>query len=210
MRKPIINFSLLLPLLLVAILFVPYAMNFLAHAWFGEKQFNSLVMTRLPVDGSVVNLPDEIKQYEPFTVTLRLDTDKLAQRINKIVEKSPAGISIQNITGRVFPEMQVELTTALLSYEPHGPQPQLYTSYGETNWAWTVTPDESGRHAIQVRLHLQTSNNGQTETKAVDLAEIQIFVQKNPAEWMRRYGYWLIMVLLIGASIWWKFRPNRR
>ncbi len=209
MRKPIINFSWLLPLLLAAILLVPYAMNFLAHAWFGEKQFKSLVMTRLPVDGSVINLPDEIKQYEPFTVTLQLDTDKLAQRISRIVEKSASGVSIQQIEGKVYSEMQAELET-LLSYEPPGPQSQSYASYGESSWAWTVTPNGSGRHAMQVKLHLQTDHPVQTGAKVVNLAEIQIFVQKNPAEWMRRYGNWLIIVLLLAAGIWWKFRRGRR
>lgn len=206
MRRPLISFSLLLPCLLVAILFVPYTMNLIAHAWFGDKQFNSLVMTKLPVDGSVVSLPAEIKQYEPFTITLQLDTDKLAQRINRIVDKSPAGVSIQHIEGKVYPEMQAELTTALLSFEPHGPQPQIYTSYDETSWVWSVTPNESGRHTISIKLHLQTENEGQTGAKIVDLAEIQIFAQKNPAEWMRRYGNWLIVILLIAVGFWWKFR----
>lgn len=206
MRRPLISFSLLLPCLLVAILFVPYTMNLIAHAWFGEKQFNSLVMTKLPVDGSVVSLPAEIKQYEPFTIALQLDTDKLAQRINRIVDKSPAGVSIQHIEGKVYPEMQAELTTALLSFEPRGPQPQIYTSYDETSWAWSVTPNESGRHTISMKLHLQTENEGQTGAKIVDLAEIQIFAQKNSAEWMRRYGNWLIVILLIAVGFWWKFR----
>jgi len=210
MRKPLISFSLLLPGLLVAILFIPYAMNFIAHAWFGEKQFNSLVMTKLPVDGSIVNLPAEIKQYEPFTITLQLDTGKLAQRIDRIVAKAPAGLSIQGIEGKVYPEMQAELMAAHLSFEPRGPQPQIYSSYGETSWAWNVTPTEPGRHPISIKLHLQTENQGQTGAKIVDLAEIQIFVQKNPAEWMRRYGNWLILILLIAAGFWWKFRIRRR
>jgi len=210
MRRPRISFSLLLPFLLVAILFVPYAMNLLVHAWFGEKQFNSLVMTKLPVDGSVVNLPAEIKQYEPFTITLQLDTGKLAQRINRIVDKSPEGLSIQRIEGRVYPEMRAELMTASLSFEPRGPQPQIYTSFDETSWAWSVTPNESGRHTILMKLHLQTENSSQAGTKIADLAEIQIFVQKNPAEWMRRYGNWLIVMLLIAAGFWWKFKASRR
>lgn len=206
MRRPLISFSWLLPCLLAAILFVPYAINFIVHASFGEKQFNSLVMTKLPVDGSVVNLPAEIKQYEPFTITLQLDTSKLAQRINRIVDKSPAGVSLQRIEGKVSPEMQAELTTALLPFEPRGSQPQIYTRYGETSWTWSVTPNESGRHVIAIKLQLQTENGGQTGIKVADLAEIQIFVQKNPAEWMRRYGNWLIVILLIAVGFWWKFR----
>lgn len=205
MRKPLISFSLLLPCLLAAILFVPYAMNFIAHAWFGEKQFHSLVMTKLPVDGSVVNLPAEIKQYQPFTVTLQLDTAKLAQRINRMVDKSPAGVSVQRIEGRVYPEMQAELTAESLPFEPRGPQPQIYSSYGETNWAWSVTPTESGRQKMSIRLHLQTENDSQV-LQVADLAEIQVYVQKNSAEWMRRYGNWLIVILLMAAGLWWKFR----
>ncbi|MDT8364676.1 MAG: hypothetical protein RQ714_08560 [Nitrosomonas sp.] len=210
MRKPIISFSLLLPGLLAIILFMPYTMNFLAHAWFGEKQFNSLVMTKLPVDGSVINLPAEVKQYEPFTATLQLDTDKLAQRINRLVDKSPAGLSIQHIEGRVYPEMQAEMTTAMLSFEPKGPQSQLYTSHSETSWMWTVTPNESGRHTVLIKLHLQTKNSGQAGKKVADLAEIQVFVQKNPAEWMRRYGIWYIAIILIVMTVWWKYRRTKR
>ncbi|SDY99744.1 hypothetical protein [Nitrosomonas halophila] len=211
MRRIYLRFSMLLPVLLAAILFIPFVMNFLAHAWFGEKQFAPLVMTKLPVDSSAISLPDQVKQFESFTVGLQLDTEKLARRINNIVEKSPAGISLQGVSGRVFPEMQAELSGDTFDIHPPEPQAQLYSNHGDTSWSWAITPDTPGRHALSLKLHLQTADTSQEHPQIVELAEIQVFVEKNTAEWMKRYGIWYIAIaLLVAGWVWKKWRARNQ
>lgn len=110
MYKKDAPFSVVLPALIAAVLLIPFVMNFLAHAWFGEKHFPPLVMMKLPADSSIITLPHEVKQFKPFEITLRLDTKELALRINDIVEKSLPGTELQNIHGKVFPEMHAGIT----------------------------------------------------------------------------------------------------
>jgi hypothetical protein len=205
-----ISFTMVLPGLLAAILFIPFVLNFLAHAWFGEKQFAPLVMTKLPVDSSVVTLPKEVKQFEPFEIALQLDTGKLAQHINDLVAKSSTGVPLQGINNKVFPEMRAEMAGDALYIDPPGPQAQLFSNRGETNWSWRITSEAPGRHKLLLKLHLQTADTSQKHQQVVDLAEIQIFAQKNLAEWMRRYGIWYIVITLLATGWWWRNRRAKK
>lgn len=204
MRRMGFNFNMLLPVLLALILFVPFVLNFLGHAWFGEKQFAPLAMAKLPIESSAISLPAEVKQFESFNIGLYLDTGELARRINDIVTKAPAGFSLQGVSSKVFPEMRAELQGATFDIHPMGPQAQLYSSHSGTSWSWTITPETTGRHALSLKLHLQTADTAQDRPQIVDLAEIQLFVQKNPTEWMRRYGIWYLVIGLLAIGFWWK------
>jgi len=210
MRRTGFNFSMILPVLLALILFVPFVLNFLGHAWFGEKQFAPLAMAKLPVESSAISLPAEVKQFESFNIGLHLDTDELARRINAIVAKSPEGFSLQGVSSKVFPEMRAEMLGDTFDINPPGPQAQLYSSHGGTSWSWKITPETTGRHALSLKLHLQTADTAQEHPQIVDLAEIQVFVQKNSAEWMRRYGIWYVAIGLLAIGFWWKKRRAKR
>lgn len=99
---------MVLPTLIAAILLVPFVMNFLAHAWFGEKHFPPLVKMKLPADSSVITLPREVKQFKPFEITLRLDTKELALRINDIVKNPNLEQSRKVFTMKFFPKCRQE------------------------------------------------------------------------------------------------------
>lgn len=203
-------FNLVLPALIAAVLVIPFVMNFLAHAWFGEKHFPPLVMMKLPADSSVITLPREVKQFSPFEVTLRLNTKELALRINDIVKKSLPGTELQGIHGEVFPEMRAGITGDAFSINPPEPQAQLFSNHGETHWSWVITPEKEGRYELSLKLYLQTAETTSEHLQIADLAEIQLFVKKNSETWIRTYGIWAIPVVLIAGWGWRKYKIKKR
>ncbi len=207
MYKKDVRFSIVFPALLAAVLFVPFVMNFLAHAWYGEKHFPPLTMMKLPADSSVISLPKEIKQYQPFEITLQLNTRKLAQRINDIVNKSHPGTEPQGIRSEVFPEMRAGIAGDAFSIDPPEPQMQLFSGQGEmSRWSWIITPEKTGRYHLSIELYLQTAETIHEHLQIADLAEIQLFVQENPESWMRTYGIWYAIFILLAAAWWWRKR----
>lgn len=210
MRKFAISFNMILPILLVALLFVPFAMNFLAHAMVGEKQFPPIVSMKLPVESTAVTLPSEVVQFTPFDITLQLDTDALAKRLNDIIARSPHGVAMQGVSGKVHSSMQAEIVGDGFHIDNPGPQVQLFSSHGETLWSWKITPSTPNRHALTLQLHLETIDNGQQNQKIVELAEIHTFVLKNPAEWVKRYGIWFVAAALLAIGIWRKMRRSTK
>ncbi|MCC6916627.1 hypothetical protein [Nitrosomonas sp.] len=210
-RRKAVRFNIVLPVLLAAILFVPFVMNFLGHAWFGQKHFPPLTMMKLPANSSIISLPQEVRQYSPFEIRLRLNTKELAQRINDIVKKSLPGTEPQGIYGEVFPEMRAGIAgDDVFSIDPPEPQIQLVDSRGETDWSWIVTPEKTGRYKLLLKLYLQTSETVREQPQAVDLAVIQLFVQKNPDAWIRTYGIGYAALILLVAGWWWKKRLAKK
>lgn len=210
-RSKAVRFNMVLPVLLVAILFIPFVMNFLGHAWFGQKHFPPLTMMKLPANSSIISLPQEVRQYRPFEIRLQLNTKELAQRINDIVKKSLPGTEPQGIRGEVFPEMRAGIAgDGAFSIDPPEPQMQLVASQGETDWSWIVIPEKTGRYKLSLKLYLQTSETMHEQPQAVDLAVIQLFVQKNPDAWMRTYGIWYAALILLVAGWLWKKHLARK
>ncbi|MXS85168.1 hypothetical protein ABO04_04365 [Nitrosomonas sp. HPC101] len=211
MYKKDAPFSMVFPALIAIVLVVPFVMNFLAHAWLGEKRFPPLVMMKLPADSSIITLPQEIKQFKPFEVTLRLDTKALALRISDVVRKSLPGTELQNIHGEVFPEMRAGIMGDTFSIDPPEPQIQLFSGEKETHWSWIVTPEKEGHYALSLKLYLQTTETTREHPQIVDLAEIQLFVKKNSEAWMRTYGIWYAVPMALIAGWWWKkYRIKKR
>ncbi|SDY35126.1 hypothetical protein [Nitrosomonas sp. Nm58] len=210
MRKFAISFNILLPALLAALLFIPYIMNFLAHALVGKKQFPPAIMMKLPVESTAVALPAEVVQFTPFDITLQLDTHALAKRINNIIAKSPHGVAIRGITSKVHSSMQAEIVGNAFHIDNPGPQVQLLSSHGETLWSWKITPLTPNRQTLTLRLHLITLDSAQESQEIVDLAEIQVFAQKNPVEWIKRYGIWFVAAALLAIGIGWRIRRSKQ
>lgn len=210
MRKFAISFNILLPALLAALLFIPYIMNFLAHALVGKKQFPPAIMMKLPVESTAVALPAEVVQFTPFDITLQLDTHALAKRINNIIAKSPHGVAIRGITSKVHSSMQAEIVGNAFHIDNPGPQVQLLSSHGETLWSWKITPLTPNRQTLTLRLHLITIDSAQESQEIVDLAEIQVFAQKNPVEWIKRYGIWFVAAALLAIGIGWRIRRSKQ
>lgn len=210
MRKFAINFNMLLPAILAALLFIPYTLNFLAHAMVGEKQFPPLIMMKLPVESTAVTLPAEVVQFTPFDITLQLDSEALAKRINDIVINSPNGVAMQGISGKVLSGMQAEIVGNGFHIDNPGPQVQLFSTRGRTLWSWKIMPLSPNRQALTLQLHLRAIDGGQESQQIVDLAEIQTFVQKNSAEWMKRYGIWFIAAGLLAIGILVRMRRSRK
>ncbi len=209
MRKFAISFNMLLPIILAALLFIPYILNFLAHAMVGEKQFPPIIMMRLPVESTAVALPAEVVQFMPFDITLQLDSDALAKRINDILAKSPHGVAMQGISGRVLSSMQAEIVGNGFHIDNPGPQVQLISTRGATLWSWKITPLSPSRQTLALRLHIIAIDRDQESQQIVDLAEIQTFVRKNPAEWMKRYGIWFIAAGLLAIVTWRRIRRSK-
>ena len=205
MYKRDFRFSMVFPMLIAVVLFVPFMINFLGHAWYGEKHFPPLTMMKLPVDSSVISLPREIKQYKPFEITLQLNSRELARRINDIVEKSHPGTEPQGIRSEVFPEMRAKVTGDKFSIDPPEPQAQFFSGQGEmSRWSWIVTPEKTGRYHLSIELFLQTAETTREHPQVADLAEIQLFVRENPEAWMRTHGVWYAVFTLLAAGWWWK------
>ncbi|SFL72755.1 hypothetical protein [Nitrosomonas communis] len=209
MRKFAISFNMLLPIILAALLFIPYTLNFLAHAMVGEKQFPPIIMMKLPVESTAVTLPAAVVQSTPFDITLQLDSDALAKRINDIVAKFPHGVAMQGISGKVLSNMQAEIAGNGFHIDNPGPQAQLISTQGGTLWSWKITPLSPNRQTLALRLYIIAIDRGQESQQIVDLAEIQTFVQKNPAEWMKRYGIWFLAAGLLVGVIWRRIRRSK-
>ncbi|SFI49182.1 hypothetical protein [Nitrosomonas sp. Nm34] len=209
MRKFAISFNLLFPILLAALLFIPYTLNFLAHAMVGEKQFPPIIMMKLPVESTAVTLPAEVVQFTPFDITLQLDSDALAKRINDIIAKFPQGVAMQGISDKVLSHMQAEIAGNGFHIDNPGPQAQLISTQGGTLWSWKITPLSPSRQTLALRLHITAIDHGQESQQIVDLAEIQTFVQKNPTEWIKRYGIWLLAAGLLIVVSWRRIRQPK-
>ncbi len=210
MRKFAMSFNLLLPVLLAALLFIPYIMNFLAHALIGKKQFPPAIMMKLPVESTAVTLPAEVVQFTPFDIALQLDTHALARRINNIIAKSPHGVAIRGITGKVHSNMQAEIVGNAFHIDNPGPQAQLLSSHGETLWSWKITPLTPNRQTLTLQLHLIPLDSAPENQEVVDLAEIQVFAQKNPVEWTKRHGIWFIAAAVLATGIGWRIRRSKQ
>lgn len=204
------HFSIVPLALVVAVLLVPFVMNFLAHAWYGEKRFSPLTMMKLPADDSAITLPEKIRQFEPFEVSLQLETIELAKRINDMAVESVPGTELQHIHSTVFPEMQAEISGDAFSANLSGPQTQLFSSHGQTRWSWVMTPEAEGHQQLSLKLHLQTADATQEHPQIADLAEIQIFVHENQGGWLRTYGIWCGVAILLAAGWWWRSRRVRK
>lgn len=202
------NINLLFPMLLVFLLMVPFIINFTAHALYSDKKFAPLVLLKLPADDSSITLPDQIYQHESFEVSLQLDTNELAKRINDLTAKSVPGSELQGIHGQVFPEMRAEIYSDAFLVSPTGPQDQVFSNYGLTHWSWSVTPKITKRHQLYVKLYLQTDSTAAEPQITADLAEVQIYVLESKSAW-QKYGIWSVGGLLLFAGWWWHRRRRR-
>jgi len=197
-----LNFNLIMPAaLLLVLLVVPFSVNSFMHMFSAKKQFINTLMMKIPIDSAVITIPATVKQYEPFDVALNLETKKLARLLNEIVSIASEGTAIQGITGVVSPDMKAEIAGEDFEIDKQGPQEQLSAYRGTANWRWRVTPESSGSHDLKFQLHLLTQNNGQQNTKVLDLAEASFSVQANPSEWFKRHWLWVVSLLLVPAAI---------
>lgn len=198
-----INSRIMLPIALVLVmLFVPFSINYFMHVISAEKQRSIPLVMKLPVDNTAIVTPAEVKQYEGFEVSLRLDTKNLAGFINEIGRISTAGTNIQGIVGKISPEMKAEISGDDFIIDKEGPQEQLYLLDGKTQWTWQVMPESSGRNMLKFYLHLLTYDGGKTAPIIVDVADVNIVVIPNPSVWMSRNWGWLAALLILTIVGW--------
>ncbi len=196
-----LNFNLIMPAaLLLVLLVVPFSVNSFMHMLSAKKHFNTLMM-KIPIDSNAITIPSAAKQYEPFDVTLQLETKQLSKFLNEIVSTASEGTAIQGIVGVVSPNMKAEVAGEDFAIDKQGPQEQLSAYGGRADWRWRVIPESSGSHGLKFQLHLVTQHNGQQSTKVLDLAEASFSVQANPSEWFKRNGLWIALLLLVPAAI---------
>ncbi|MDH5552299.1 MAG: hypothetical protein OEX82_03125 [Nitrosomonas sp.] len=200
--------KLLLPAaLLLVLLFVPFSINYFMHVISADKQRSVPLAMKLPVDNSAIVVPKEVKQYEGFEVSLRIDTTRLAGLINEVQRISTGGANIQGISGAISPEMKAEITGENFSINNEGPQEQLYLLDGKTHWTWHVTPESSGRNLLKFHLHLLSYDDGKTEPMVVDVADVNIVAIPNPSVWMARNWGWAAAFLIL-AIVGWRLLAN--
>ncbi|HMV12192.1 MAG TPA: hypothetical protein PKD88_01730 [Nitrosomonas sp.] len=210
MPKIKISFEIILPVLLIILLLVPYTLNRIGHSMYGIKQFPPVILMKLPVDHSAVNLPQAVKELQSFNVALELDTSELIKRTNDIIGKSSHGTGLQGLTGQVLPGMQAEMAGANFQIDNPGPHVELFSSNRQTLWTWTVIPKKTGRQSLSLLLHLETMNGGQQAKKVVELAEIQMYVENNPEEWLKQNAWWMILISIALGYVLVKYRSDKK
>lgn len=200
--------KLILPAaLLLVLLFVPFSINYFMHAVSADKHRSIPLVMKLPVDHSAIITPAEVKQYEGFEVSLRIDTARLAGLINEIQRISTGGANIQGISGTISPEMKAEITGEGFTINNKGPQEQLYLLDGKTHWTWHLTPESSGRNLLKFHLHLLTYDDGKTVPMVVDVADVNIVAMPNPSVWMARNWGWAAAFLIL-VIVGWRLLTN--
>lgn len=209
MPKIKISFEMILPALLILLLLVPYALNFVGHSLYGKKQFPPVIMMKLPVDHTAINLPNDVKELQAFKASLELDTRELAKRINDMVDKSPHGTVLQRLTGEVLPGMQAEVVGAHFQIDQPGPHAELFSNNRQTVWTWNVIPEKTGRQSLKLLLHLTTTESGHDAKKIVELAEIQVYVEHNSVEWLKQNAIWLVLISLTMGYLLIRYRLIR-
>ena len=206
MSKIKISFEMILPALLIILLLIPYTLNRIGHSLYGIKQFPPVIMMKLPVDHSVINLPQAVKELQSFNVALELDTKVLIKRINDILDKSSHGIALQGLTAQVLPGMQAEIVGVNFQIDQPGPHAELFSNNRQTLWAWNIIPKKVGRQSLNLLLHLETADGGQQPRKVVELAEIQMYVEHNPEAWLKQNAWWMILISIVMGYLIVKYR----
>jgi hypothetical protein len=194
--KKDILFNVMMPAaLFLVLLVVPVSINTFMHYVSNNNQLNPLIM-KIPIDSAGITIPSEVKQYEGFEVSLNLDTQQLADFLNRIVSMASEGTAIQGIAGEVSSNMRAEIVGKNFTFDYSGPQDQLYGYDGLTQWSWYVIPESSGKQVMQFRLHLLIHGNDQQNIKIVDLAEASFLVESSPLEWFLRNWIWIVLIVL--------------
>ncbi len=201
--------KLILPAaLLLVLLIVPFSINYFMHVISAERLRSTPLTMKLPVDNSAIVVPAEVKQYEGFEVSLRLDTDRLAGLINEVRRISTPGTKIQGISGMISPEMKAEITGENFTINNQGPQEQLYILEDKTHWTWHITPESSGRSLLKFHLHLLTYDDDKTAPMIVDVADVNIVATPNPSVWIARNWAWLVALSIVFV-VGWRFLSHR-
>ena len=194
--------------LFLVLLIVPFSINYFMHVISADKQRSIPLVMKLPVDNSAIVTPAEVKQYEGFEVSLRIDTTRLAGLINEVQRISTGGANMQGISGTISPEMKAEITGENFTINHEGPQEQLYILDGKTHWTWYLTPESSGRNMLKFHLHLLTYDDGKSVPMIVDVADVNIVATPNPSVWMSRNWGWLVAFFIL-VIVGWRFLSNR-
>lgn len=194
--------------LFLVLLIVPFSINYFMHVISADKLRSIPLVMKLPVDNSAIVTPAEVKQYEGFEVSLRIDTTRLAGLINEVQRISTGGANMQGISGTISPEMKAEITGENFTINNEGPQEQLYILDGKTHWTWYLTPESSGRNMLKFHLHLLTYDDGKTVPMVVDVADVNIVATPNPSVWMARNWGWLAAFFIL-VIVGWRFLGKR-
>lgn len=198
---------------LIVALFIPFSINYFMHVVSADRLRSIPLVMKLPVDNSAIITPAEVKQYESFEVSLRIDTDRLAGLINEVQRISTGGANIQGISGAISPEMKAEITGGSFTINNEGPQEQLYLLDGKTHWTWHLTPESSGRNLLKFHLHLLTYDDGKTVPMVVDVADVNIVATPNPSVWMTRNWGWVaafLILAIVGSRLLTNYLNNRQ
>ncbi len=192
----------------IVALLIPFSINYFMHVVSANKLRSTPLVMKLPVDNSAIITPAEVKQYEGFEVSLRIDTTRLANLINEVQRISTGGANMQGISGTISPEMKAEITGESFIINNKGPQEQLYLLDGKTHWTWYLTPESSGRNLLKFHLHLLTYDDGKTVPMIVDVADVNIIAKPNPSIWMARNWGWLATFIIL-AIVGWRLLSHR-
>lgn len=206
MPKIKISFEMILPALLILLLLVPYTLNFIGHSLYGKKQFPPVITMKLPIDHSAVNLPQTVKALQSFNVALEFDTKELIKRINDIIDKSSHGVALQGLTAQVLPGIQAEMVGTNFQIDQAGPHAELFSNNRQVMWTWNIIPKKTGRQSLSLLLHLETTESGQQAKKIVELAEIQMYVENNPEEWLKQNAWWMLLISIAVGYLLVKYR----
>lgn len=205
-----IHYNLLLPGLLTGFFLISFLLNQLSHYFFDPIDTVNTIRIQLPVDHSVVNIPDKIAQFEEFEVSLQLSTEQLARRINDIISSAAKGTAIHGITGSVSSNMSAEVIGSAFKINHTGPQSQLIMVNNKARWTWRALAEESGRHMLVFRLHLVSRHNGREDKHIVDIAQANLYIRPSTSNGLGSRVIWVTLFLIILAITWRFIRSYHR
>lgn len=204
-----IGYSLLLPGLLFGFFLISFILNQLSHYFFDPKNVTNTVRVQLPVDHTVVSIPEKIVKSESFEVSLQFSTNKLARRINEIVSSAAKGTTFHGITGEVSSDMSAEISGMSFEIDRIGPQPQLIMMDDKARWTWRILAEEPGRHKLDFRLYLVSRDNGRENKHVVNIAQADLYTHPEASAGLGQRIMWALLLLIAIGAVW-RFRPFMR
>ena len=202
------DFRYVLPFaVLLVLMAVPFSLNYISHQYAASRQpATPVVMKFHLVRDTAITVPSEAAQFEGFSASIHIDTQRLANLINGMSSSAIGGATVHGISGVVSPNITASISGNNFIIEEQRSQAQSYASDEETHWSWQVQPQSSGRQILKFHLNLLTHADGVNKTEVIEIAEANIVVKANLTGWVLRNWGWALAALLILPVVGWRLQ----
>jgi hypothetical protein len=165
----------------------------------------------LPLGQVAVNHPQEMKVSQPDTVQVRISRDQQAELSKDLA----AGQVAAHDTLPISTSMKVTLVGApYFDVKNLDRTEQLITNSGYTQWSFTVTPLQSGKLPLHVRISAVVRAGGVEKSKDFPVKDEIIEVHVSPMAAMQTFvannWQWLWSTILVPIAAWvWSHRRRK-